>query len=197
MTKDVINIIHLAQSPLRILHENLLDEVLPCSWDVYTETFWWEDHRTLDDLVADHMALLCVERRDAIKKFICQDAQRPPVNHPVISSILHKLRSKVLLCATECKGLLASLNNLCKSKIYQLQVAVLSKHHIFEFEVSMNNVLWVQMTYCKGNLRDVKLNHLFWKPLALEEVLVQVSSFDVRHHEVDSQLILKHKVHWA
>lgn len=61
----------------------------------------------------------------------------------------------------------------------------------------MQDVFRVQIPDSHHNLGSVKLDRSFGKPLAFQEMLVELSSSYERHHKVKSELVLEHIVHTA
>lgn len=66
---------------------------------------------------------------------------------------------------------------------------------VLKLEISVSNSLSVEITNGHCNLGCVEFDNIFREPLLALEDLVQLSSLDEGHHEVETKLRLEEVVH--
>lgn len=109
---------------------------------------------------------------------------------------IENFRRQIFGCATETVSLVLSiLEKLSKPKVSKTNVSVLVHQYIFRFQVSVDNLVAVQIAKRKDNLCRNELDSWLAKPLDLVEVVVDVASRHILQKEVNPQLVLKHIVH--
>ncbi len=109
---------------------------------------------------------------------------------------IENFRRQIFGCATETVSLVLSIfEKLSKPKVSKTNVSVLVHQYIFRFQVSVDNLVAVQIAKRKDNLGRNELDSWLAKPLDLVEVVVNVASRHILQKEVNPQLVLKHIVH--
>lgn len=92
-----------------------------------------------------------------MNKFINNGAKTPPINRLPMSIFFNNLRSQILRRSTDRKSFIFSDNVVFrKSKICQLNVAFFVNEYIFWFEVSIYDVLRVEVFDGEDHLGGVE-----------------------------------------
>ena len=109
---------------------------------------------------------------------------------------LDDLWGQVFRSTTESGSGLAGVGEeLCQTKVSQLNVAVLVDEHVLRLQVSMDDLMLVEDTDSEHELGSIELDSFLGEAFDLEQVGVQIASPDVFEEEVDSAIILENIVH--
>lgn len=84
------------------------------------------------------------------------------------------------------------LVNFGISKIYDFNVKIVTDHNVAWFQISMSNVLWLQILKSKYNLSWEELDSALWKAhwLLVDQIL-KSSIWHVFHHDIQIFLVWK------
>lgn len=85
---------------------------------------------------------------------IDKDAERPPINWLRVTLIEQDLGRNVLRRSTN--GVRSLFDDLSKAKIDEFKVTVLVDHNIFRFQITVYNILGVEVLKNSGNLGTVE-----------------------------------------
>jgi len=160
-------------------------------------TLVWEHYLGLSDLQKKQLALSVVEGCHTDEHFINKNSKRPPVDREVVALVHHHLWSQVLWRAAEGLGKLALCQRLGKTVVNNLEVTLLVHEDVFQFEVAVHDALGVQVANGHADLHRVELDYLLWQSLAGLEDLVELTTTDERHDEVESSGRLEEILHPA
>ena len=112
----------------------------------------------------------------------------------VVTYTLHHFRREILWSSTVALCKIAA-HLLGQSIINNLKIATLVHQYIFQFEVPVHNTFTVEFTDSQHNLHGIELDNFFWESLLFREDLVEFTTSNERHDEVESRLSLEQKIH--
>ena len=104
-----------------------------------------------------------VERRESDNHFVCQNTKGPPVNREGVATLNQNLRSQVIWGTAEWECLLVAFNDFCEAEICETDISVLVHQDVFRFQVTIDDILFVQMTQSHCHLDRVEASALFWE----------------------------------
>jgi hypothetical protein len=106
------------------------------------------------------------------------------------------LRSKILSCTTDALGVVVAVDVLLgKPKISDLDVPVVAHQHVFWLQISVQNVLGVQMVQSQEYVRSVKSGSVFFESPNLRQVEEELTSWAVLKNEKQFAVALESVVH--
>lgn len=104
--------------------------------------------------------------------------------------------SEVFSCSTEWKGLLTlALQKFSKSKICQVNITWFINKNIFRFEISVHNIIIMQISKCYGHLSSIKFDDIFIESLLEKQMVIEIATSNILKEEIDSEFVLKNIVH--
>mmetsp|Transcript_105990 Transcript_105990/g.199617 ORF Transcript_105990/g.199617 Transcript_105990/m.199617 type:complete len:265 (+) Transcript_105990:208-1002(+) len=112
----------------------------------------WEVDLSCQDLLVDAHRILITEWRLANDHLIDKDTQGPPINWLSVTLVQQNLGSNVLRRAAKRVGPCARLNDLRKPEVCELGVAILAHENVLRLQVTMNDVLAVDVCESPCNL---------------------------------------------
>jgi len=196
MSQDLRYVVLEADSLGLVLDQQLVNQVLGFRGHVNVMLFRdWVSHVGLLDQEVHPVFVLVEERRDPHKHFVKQDSQSPPVNSVVMPFVVKHFWREVLSSSTEahCKFILV---NLCsQAEVGEQQVAIGVEQDVLGLQVSVDDLLFMEVAESDGNLGDHKASLFFWEASLLDEMSEQLASLDEVHDEEDSELVLEHVIH--
>lgn len=121
-----------------------------------------------------------------------QRAETPKINSLCAVSLRQNLRGSVL-------GHSWYRENIFLTTFYLFREAEISKfdesfpvyHDVFWLEVSIDDVLWMQVVECEHYLRDIELSLLLWKLLFYGQQVVQLTTWTILENEIKLLLALE------
>lgn len=103
---------------------------------------------------------------------------------------------KVLSCATERESLFTlALQKFSKSEICQVNIAWFINKNIFRFEISMHNIIIMQISKSYSHLSSIEFDDVFIEPLLEKQMVIEISSSYILKEEIDPEFVLKNIVH--
>ena len=108
--------------------------------------------------------------------FVSEDTQRPPVSAFIISTSFQHFRGQILGSTTKGFSSLTVSDDLCHSEVCQVYVSIIVHQNILEFEVSIDEVLGVEVSESQSYLHGIELGLFFWELFLVGEVLEEFSS---------------------
>jgi len=153
-----------------------------------------DDHRLVQNLGGCQGSRLFVEGEEAEKEDEADDSKAPHVDFIAIREALEDFGGCVGDSANALLHSLIGKENARETKVcdlsYNFPTLVLC-HDILDFEVPVNNAVFVEVSETMSNLVDKILAEL---QVELEFVLLavveQVASLDELHHQIDSLVVL-------
>ena len=112
-----------------------------------------------------HLMLVFVEEwRNAYKHLIQQNTQGPNVNCVIMTFGTKHFWSNVFRSSAKTGSLLIFGDFSSKTKVCQLQIAITIEKHIFWLQVSINDILVMQMPQSNSYLSNHEFSLLFREP---------------------------------
>jgi len=96
-----------------------------------------------------------LEGREPCKHFVDQDTKSPPIDWFPVTLIEQNLRRYVFRSSTNGKGALR--DNLGEAEINHLEVAIISNHNILRLQISVNDILSMQVLKNTDDLCPIEL----------------------------------------
>lgn len=119
----------------------------------------WEDHSGVLDLGQQDLSIPIEEGACSEEHFKDQNADRPPIDHPVMSRALHDFRGEVLSCAAESHCLLVAFQKLCQAEVDNFDVAIGVDEDVLKLDVPVDDAFFVKLAQTDDDLRRVELDH--------------------------------------
>ena len=116
--------------------------------------FFGELYLSLENFLIDGHGVIVVEGVDAGHHFVCQDAQGPPVDRFAVTLIKQNFWREVLWCAAQ--RISPCLAILGEAEVGELEVALRIDEDVLGFEISLDDVLGMQVFKHQGDLRRVE-----------------------------------------
>ena len=127
--------------------------------------------------------LTSVERREANDHLVCQDTEGPPIDREGVTALYKNLWCEVVRRTAERICLLIPLDDLRKTEVSEANIAVFVHENVFWFEITIDDILAVQMTQSHSNLDCVETRSLFREPRNLAQMGEKFTSTDESHDE--------------
>jgi hypothetical protein len=164
--------------------------------DLVSLWVWEVDGLLPDELVHLQVVIAAsVEGREADDHFVGQDAESPPVDGEAVTLLIEDLGSQVLGSAAEGVGLGVVLEDLGEAEVSETDVAVFVHEDVLWLQVSVDDVLLVQMPDGQSHLGRVELGSVLVKPRAISQMHKQLTSPHEPHHKEYLLVRLEHVVH--
>jgi hypothetical protein len=147
---------------------------------------------SLDQLV--HLLVIVVsgvEGRESNNHLVGKDSDGPPIHRERMALLCQYFRCEVIRCATEREGLGIALQNFGESKIGQTNVAVFVHKNVFRFEVSINDMLIMEMSDGHRHLNSIEFCAILSETLGVSEMHKKFTTADKPHDE--ENLLVRHK----
>ena len=93
-----------------------------------------------EDVLVNTHRIVIIERVNSGVHFVEQDSQSPPVDGLSVTLVQDNLGGDVLRGTADCEGS-SLVEDLGKSEIGKLEIAVVSDKQIFGLEISVDNIL--------------------------------------------------------
>ncbi len=116
--------------------------------------FSGELYFAFEDLLINNHRVVVIEGVDTSNHLIGQNAQGPPVDWLSVSLIQKHFRRQILGRSAQCVS--SGLTVLSKAEICQLQVAVLVDENVLWLQISVDDVLRMQILKHKCYLRRIE-----------------------------------------
>ena len=78
-----------------------------------------------------------------------------------------------------------------KAEVSKSRVSIFANHHIFRFQIPMDNAIFVQMPKSDSQRISIEFCSFLWNSPMLFKMLLKIPSRDIVHDEEDSLVILK------
>ena len=119
----------------------------------------WELHFFLSDHVDKFFLTQIIgkEGHVAEEHLIEEDAEGPPVEREGVTLAFDHFRSHVLLGSANRFGKFSFLEVASHTKVYETDVAILAQHDIFQFEISVDDIAFVEVAERSNYLNCVEL----------------------------------------
>jgi hypothetical protein len=140
----------------------------------------------LDQLV--HLRVVAVARvewGEANNHFVGEDTDSPPVNWERMTFLDKNFGRQIIRRSAEGESLLASFENLRETEVSQTNVAIFVHKNVFWLQVTVDNLLVVEVTNSHGYLDSVEFSAFFSKSLCLPQVHEKFSASNESHNEKD------------
>ena len=108
---------------------------------------------------------------------------------------VHHFWGKVLGCTAKTHRELLLANHFRQAIIDNFKVAIGINQDVLELQITMGNTLRMKVADGQDNLGSVELDNVLWESLLALEHLVQLSSSNEGHDEVQAELRLEEVVH--
>lgn len=154
------------------------------------------DRLLLDQLV--HLRIIlraCVEGWEAHDHLVSENAERPPINREGVTTFDEDLRSQIVWCTAEGVRHLVAFEDLGEAEVRQTDVAILVHQDVLRLQVTVDDVLRVQMAESHGDLDGVEAGPILWEPSHLPQVHKKLTTTDESHNEEDFLLSLEDVAH--
>lgn len=123
---------------------------------------------------------------------IDKDAERPPINWLRVTLIEQDLGRNVLRRSTN--GVRSLFDDLSKAKIDEFKVTVLVDHNIFRFQITVYNILGVEVLKNSGNLGTVELCLLSVEITLASVVRKEIAAREQLSRKIDVSIVLEEAI---
>ena len=150
MVLDVVGaVLQTAVALGHVRHEQVLNQTLGVLVEVAREL-----DLALENLLIDGHGVVVVEGVDACVHFVGEDAERPPVDGLSVALVQQHLRRKIF--GRPAKRVGSRFAVLRETEIRKFQVPLVVDQNVFWLQVSVDNVLSVQVLEHQADLGSVK-----------------------------------------
>ena len=139
--------------------------------------------------------LTSVERREAYDHLVSKDSESPPIDREGVTALNKNLWCKIIGSTAERICLLISLDDLRKTEVSKAYIAVFIHENVFRFEITIDDILAVQMTQSHGNLNCVETRSLFRESCNLAQMGEKLTSTHESHDEEYFVVCLEDVIH--
>ena len=157
----------------------------------------WEVHGfLLDQLV--HLRIILgasVEGREADDHLVREDAKGPPIDGEGVTALDKDLRCQVVGRSAEGVSLGVALEDLSQTEVREADVPIFVHQDVLRLQVTVDDVLRVEMAQCHGDLDRVEAGTLLWETGHLSEMHEEFTTTDESHDEENLLLSLEHVAH--
>lgn len=123
------------------------------------------------DILVELFAIFVVEWRQTNQHFVDNCAERPPVSCLAVTLSLQDFGTQVFCGATQTVSVLGTLNVfLTKAEICKSDVAVRANQHVLWLQISVENVLVVEVLERQENVSSVEASSILLKSADLGQV---------------------------
>ena len=136
-----------------------------------------------------------IEGRETDNHLISEDTQSPPVYRETVSFLVQNFRGEILRSTAEGVGLGIILEDLSQTEVSQADVSVLVHQYVLRLQISVDNMLFVQMSDGECYLRGVELRSIFGETSTVSQMHEELSSSHEPHHEEYFLVSLEDVVH--
>ena len=129
------------------------------------------DWLRLDELV--HLRVVAVARvewRETHNHLVGENAECPPVHRERVSLFDKDFRRQVVWCAAKRESLLAALQNFSKTEVRQTNVPILVHKNVFRLQVTVDDLLVVEVSKRQSNLNRVEFSAFLVESLCLAQM---------------------------
>jgi len=123
---------------------------------------------------------------------IDKDAKGPPINRLRVTLIEQDLRCDVLWCSTD--RVRSLFDDLSKTKVDEFEVTVLVDHDIFRFQITVYNILGVEVLKNSGNLGTVELCLLSIEITLTSVVGEEIAAREQLSRKIDVSIVLEEAI---
>jgi hypothetical protein len=102
-----------------------------------------EFYFSFNNFLVDHHRVVIIEGVNSYKHFVEKDTESPPVDGFRMTFVKNNFGREVLRGSAE--GVSLSIDDLSKTEVSQLQITVCINQNVFRFQVSIHNILSVQV----------------------------------------------------
>ena len=182
-----------AKTRFRILIKQLLAEI---------SSFWTQKWKVklwlaMLDVMEKLLFIFVIEWWLSTKHFVDNSSKWPPVCGFSMPLSLNNFRCKIFCSSTDT--LCLSMSNyifLWKPKVCYLCVSISCHQHIFRLEISVENVLRMQVMQCQQDITCVESGSIFLEPSNLRKIEKEFSTWAVFQHKEQFTLTLEGIVHF-
>ena len=186
MGKHLFDTTLAAQSLRRILHQQLLDEVLALITHVNLISFGvGEGNLPILYHVVHFVCVvtLGVEGGAADQHLVGKDADGPPVHWEGVTLVAKDLWRDIVRRPAESLCLLVPFEHLSEPKISKAEIAILIHQNILRFEVPIDDLLPMEMADSHDHLHRVEADSVLLEAVVFPQMPEKFTSPDESHHK--------------
>lgn len=155
-----------------------------------------ENNSTVPDQNTQFVVTLVHEWWSTGHHFVEEDTKGPPVDGEAVALHVENLGGKILSSSAERVCLVRRCGKeLGQTKVCQTDVPISIHEHILRLEISVHNLVGMQVPKSQHQLSSNKLHCRLLKSTDLVQMIVDVSTRYIFKEEINSQLILENVVH--
>jgi hypothetical protein len=138
----------------------------------------------VDDLLVNIHGIIVDKRSVSSVHFVHQDSEGPPIHRLAVTSVQKDLRGDVFGSTTDSVSSL--LDDLSKAIIDKLEVTICADHDVFGLEISVDDVLGMQVLEYRSDLSTVESreSHNDFKQVRIKRYLLSLFSVEVAYSSV-------------
>ena len=141
-------------------------------------------HLRSNDLLEDLKVIVRIKRRPSAEELDNQNTERPPVGAHVVPAAKDDLGREVFGRAAQRPRALAAIDNLGEAKVDHLDVALGIEKKVLGLEVSVDDVVFMQVLERDGDARRVEARALLREWALLVEIIEELAAEDELEEEV-------------
>lgn len=141
------------------------------------------------------VAISGVEGREADDHLVGQDTKSPPVNGEGVALLVEDLGGKILWGAAEGEGLGVIVEDLGQTEIGQTDIAVFIHKNVLGFKISIDNVLFMQMSDGNSDLCGIETGSILCETGGCPQMHEQFTASHESHNEENLRLCLEDVMH--
>lgn len=155
----------------------------------------WENNARMLNFRHQYLSVAVKEWSDSDKHLVEEDTNSPPIDSHIVTSVIDHLWSQILGSTTVRGSNLTWLKHFSKTIVNNFDVSILVHHDILKFQVTMHDTLAVQLANSDDNLGCIEFHCIFWEALLFLENLIELSTIDKWHNEIEAGFRLEEVVH--
>lgn len=124
-----------------------------------------------------------IKRRESYDHFVGQNSDSPPVYRECVTLFMQYFRCKVVWCAAKRKSLCTIVKNLSQAEICKADIPIFIHQDVFWFQVTINNLLLVQVSDSHAYLNRVESSTIFCESLGITQVHEKFSTTNKTHYK--------------
>ena len=136
------------------------------------------------DILVELFTVFIVERRQTNQHFIDNSTERPPVSRLAVALPLKDFRTQVFCGAAQTICVLSSLNVFfAEAEICESNVAVRANQHVLWLQISVENILVVEMLERQQNVSSIEASSVLLKSPDLGQVKEKFATWAILQSE--------------
>ena len=136
-----------------------------------------------------------VEWREADDHLVSENTEGPPIDRETMAQLVNDFGRQILRRTAERLRLLVALENLGETEVGQRDVAILTHEDVLRLQITIDNLLLMQMAKGESHGQRVELGPLLGELTRLAQVHEQLATTHKLHDEVDSRVRLEDEFH--